>query len=163
MRFRFEQQFSAPLEEVEAAFVDPALLAELSTLPALGRPELVGHVDAGNSVSQQVRYAFTGPLSPAVTAVVDPERLTWVEHSELDRRAHRSVFRIQPDHYADRLSCSGTAMFEPVGDGTRRTVEGDLKVRFPLVGGKVERAIVSGLRDHASAEARVVQAWLDGR
>jgi len=31
------------------------------------------------------------------------------------------------------------------------------------VGGKVERAIVSGLRDHAAAEAGVVQAWLDRR
>ena len=43
----------------------------------------------------------------AVTAVVDPHRLTWVEHSELDRRTHRSEFRIAPDHYADRLRCSG--------------------------------------------------------
>ena len=163
MRFSLEQRFAAPIEDVEAAFVDPALLSELATLPELGRPELLEHVDAGHSVSQQVRYTFTGELSPAVTAVVDPTRLSWVEHSELDRVSHRSVFRIRPDHYPDRLSCSGTVALESVDGGTRRTIAGDLRVRFPLVGSKVERAIVSGLRDHASAEARVVQAWLDRR
>ncbi len=163
MRFRLEQRFSAAIDDVEGAFVDPALLVELATLPELGRPELVEHVDTGHSVSQQVRYTFTGQLSPAVTSVVDPKRLTWVEHSELDRGTHRSVFRIAPDHYPDRLSCSGTVVLESVDGGTRRTIEGDLRVRFPLVGSKVERAIVSGLRDHASAEARVVQAWLDRR
>lgn len=77
MQFRLEQRFSAPVEAVEAAFLDPRLLAELATLPQLGRPELL------------------------------------------------------------------------------------LRVRFPLVGGTVERAIVAGLRDHPAAEERVVQAWLD--
>lgn len=163
MRFALEQRFSAPVEAVEAAFVDPALLAELATLPELGRPQLLDHVDTGQTVTQQVRYAFAGDVSPAVTAVVDPQRLTWVEHSELDRATHRSVFRIRPEHYPDRLSCSGTVTLEPAGGGTLRTVEGDLRVRFPFVGSKVERAIVSGLRDHAAAEARVVQAWLDSR
>ena len=163
MRFTLEQRFVNPVEEVQAAFVDPALLMELATLQELGRPQLLELVDDGASVSQQVRYTFTGDLPPAVTAVLDPRRLTWVEHSELDRATHRSVFRIQPDHYPDRLSCSGMISLEPVGGATRRTIDGDLRVRFPLVGPKVERAIVSGLHDHASTEARVVQAWLARR
>jgi hypothetical protein len=161
LRFRLEQRFSAPLPAVEAAFVDPALLAELATIPQLGRPELVALDDDGDTVRRQVRYAFTGQLSPAVTAVVDPRRLTWVEHSELDRRTHRSVFRIAPDHYPDRLRCSGTIDLDVDGGGTRRAVDGDLGVHFPFVAAKVERAIIAGLRDHAAAEARVVQGWLD--
>ena len=118
--------------------------------------------DSGDTVRQEVRYAFVGDLSPAVSRVVDPARLTWVEHSELDRRTHRTTFVIQPDHYADRLSCEGTVSLESLDAGTRRVLDGDLRVRVPLVASTVERAIVSGLRDHASAEVRVVQAWLDG-
>jgi uncharacterized protein YndB with AHSA1/START domain len=163
VHFRLEQRFSAPVEVVEAAFVDPDLLAALATMPELGRPELLRQADDGDTVRQDVRYAFVGQLSPAVTRVVDPTRLTWVEHSELDRRTHRTTLTIRPDHYADRLSCTATATLEPVAGGTLRTVEGDLRVWAPLVAGKVERAIVAGLRDHASAEARIVQTWLDGR
>jgi hypothetical protein len=163
VQFTLEQRFSSTLERVEAAFVDPALLAELAALPQLGRPELLSQADDGLTVRQDVRYAFVGDLSPAVTRVVDPRRLTWVERSELDRRTHRTTFSIRPDHYADRLVCQGTVALGPGGDGTLRVVAGDLRVRVPLVAAKVERAIVSGLRDHAFAEARVVQAWLDGR
>lgn len=163
MRFRLEQRFSASVEAVEAAFLDPALLAELAALPQLGRPELLGATVDGEVVTRDVRYAFAGELSPAVTRVVDPDRLTWVEHSEFDLRTHRGVLLVRPDHYADRFTCAATVSIEAVGAGTLRAVEGDLRVRFPLVGSKVERAIVAGLRDHAAAEARVVQAWLDRR
>ena len=163
MLFTLEQRFSSPLDAVQEAFVDPALLTELAALPELGHPELLAQTDDGDTVQQDVRYEFVGDLSPAVTRVVEPGRLTWVEHSELDRRSHRTAFEIRPDHYADRLSCTGTVRLEPDGGSTRRMAEGDLRVRVAFVGSKVERAIVSGLRDHAAAEARVVQAWLDRR
>jgi hypothetical protein len=163
VRFSLEQRFSAPLDAVEAAFFDPALLAALATRAELGHPALLDQVDRGPSVSQRVRYTFTGHLSPAVTKVLDPQRLTWVEESELDRATHRTVFSIVPDHYGARLSCSGTVALAALDGGTRRTVDGDLTVRFPLVAAKVERAIVSGMGDHAQVEARFVQAWLDAR
>jgi uncharacterized protein DUF2505 len=163
VHFRLEQRFSAPLADVEAAFVDPEVLAELATLPGLGRLELLARDDDGVTVVSDVRYAFAGHLSGAVTAVIDPSRLTWVEHAVLDRRTHRTAFSILPDHYPDRLRCSGTVSLQPFDAGTFRVIEGDLRVRAALVGPTVERAIVSGLRDHAAAEARVVQAWLDRR
>ena len=148
---------------MEAAFVDPAMLGAMATRRELGRPDLLDHLDRGSSVSERVRYAFAGHLSPAVTKVLDPHRLTWVEDSELDRVTHRTVLTIHPDHYADRLSCSGTVDARPRSTAAPgRIVDGDLTVRFPLVAAKVERAIVSGMHDHAAVEARFVQAWLDG-
>jgi hypothetical protein len=160
MRFRIVQRLPGPLDRVEAAFVDPEFLDRLAELPKLGRPTLLDqHVD-GELVHQRVQYAFAGHLSSAVTAVVDPARLTWIEDSTLDRRSHRTTFRIVPDHYRDRLACEGTFTLQPDDEGTRRTAEGDLRVRFPLVGGKVERAIVSGLEEHADLEADVMSRWL---
>lgn len=163
MRFRLEQRFSAPVEVVEDAFLDPALLGELAALPDLGRPELLRSTVEGDCAVRDVRFAFAGQLAPAVTRAVDPKRLTWVEHSEYDRSAHRGVLEVRPDHYADRLTCAATVAVEADGAGSVRVVEGDLRVRFPLVGAKVERAIVAGLRDHAAAEAEVVRARLARR
>ena len=160
MRFRLEQRFTAPLEAVEGALVDPAFLARLAELPGLGTPELLSSRVEGDVVRQRVRYRFTGKLAPAVTAVVDPARLTWVEDSTFDRTTHRGEHHIVPDHYANRLRASYTTALEPQGAGTRRLTAGELAVRFPLVGARVERAIVSGLGEHARQEADVVAAWL---
>lgn len=163
MRFRVEQRFQAPLHAVEAALLDPAFLGCLAHVPELGEPELLASETDGHVVRQRVRYRFTGALSPAVTAVVDPARLTWVEETTFDRTAHRGEHRIVPDHYANRLHSSYTTRLEPAGgggDATVRATEGDVRVRFPLVGGRVEKAIVGGLTEHAHLEAQVLTRWL---
>ena len=164
MRFTIEQAFAAPLERVEAALVDPDYLERLSSLPKLGRPTLLDRREDedGALVHQSVRYAFVGDLNAAVRRVVDPKRLTWVEEATIDRRTHVTTWRIVPDHYGHLLRSSGTFRLRPDtdGEGTRRTAEGDLKVSVPFVGGKVEGAIVSGLREHAELEQHVLEDWL---
>ena len=161
MRFTIEQAFAAPLERVQSALVDPAYLGRLSTLPKLGRPTLVSRrEDPDGRVHQSVRYAFVGDLNAAVRRVVDPRRLTWVEESTLDPRTHVTTWRIVPDHYGHLLRAHGTFGLEGATEGTRRVAEGELKVSVPLVGGKVEQAIVSGLREHAAAEQEVLDGWL---
>lgn len=163
MRFRLEQRVRAPLPAVESALVDPDFLDRLAHLPRLGRPELLRRDDDGAVVRMEVRYAFAGELSPAVTKVVDPDRLTWVDEGVLDRRTHRSEHRIRPDHYQGRLTCTYETALRQEGDTVVRIVEGELRVHFPFVGGRVERAIVSGIEDHARHEEAALQDWLAER
>jgi hypothetical protein len=160
VRFFIEQRYQASLPEVEDAYCSPELLATLATLPKVGGAELLDQRTEGDRVLQRVRYHFTGELNSAVTAVVDPSRLSWVEESELDRTTHVTTWHIVPDHYASRLTCAGTFRLSEAGDGTLRRTEAEIKVHFPLVGGRVEKAIVSGLEEHAAAEQLAVQAYM---
>jgi hypothetical protein len=165
VHFRLEQHFAGPADRVQQALLDPSFLARLATLPKLGHPELLDRDDDGTTVHQRIRYAFTGELSPVVTAVLDPAKLTWVEESTVHRASLHTTFRIRPDHYADRLACNGAFQLVPMDGGadgprTQRITEADVTVRFPLVAGRVERAIVSGLTEHAELEVAVVDRWL---
>lgn len=169
MQFRIEQRIPASVDEVQDALLDPAFLDAMARLPRLGHPELLSQELDGDIVEREIRYRFAGHLSPAVTAVIDPDRLTWVEESQTDRATHVTQWVIRPDHYADRLRCSGTFTLTGEGDGPRgsgsgtttRIAEGELKVSFPLVGGRVEKAIVSGMQEHAQAEAVALAQWLE--
>ncbi len=164
MKFSVEQSIAAPRHTVEAAFLEPGFYAALGELPAIRPPEVLERrVEGpdGNLVHLRVQYAFSGNLSGPARAVLDPARLTWVDHSTFDRAAHRMDFEIVPDHYADRLQCQGSYRFEPAGDRvTRQLMGGDLRVRYPVVGGVVERAIVVGMRQHLGEEARILERWL---
>jgi hypothetical protein len=160
VRFRIEQRFRLPLASVEDALCDPRLVERMADLPKLGRPQLLAHHQDGDQVHLQVRYAFAGDLSSAVRRVVDPAKLTWVQDSTIDRATHRTSFTILPDHYAGLLRCSGTFVLGTDGDAAcQRVADGDMVVNVPLVGGKVERAIVSGLEEHAAAETELVEEW----
>jgi hypothetical protein len=164
VRFTVDQRFAAPPDAVARAFADPTLYAAFQDLPKMSRPEVLAHEVEGDQVVLQVRYRFAGDLSPAARAVLDPARLTWVEHATHDLQARTTTFRMVPDHYADRFRCSGLYRFDEDGGsaGTRRHGEAEIKVRAPLVGAAVERAIVSGLREHLDAEVAVVETFLAG-
>jgi hypothetical protein len=161
VRFDFAQVIGARRDVVEAAYVDPAFYEELGRLPDLGVREVLDRSESDRVVRLRVRFAFTGQVSGAARAVVDPARLTWVTVSTTHLDEHRTTFEMIPDHYPDRLRCQGSYRFEeaPGADGaaTRQLVEGDLSVRVPLVGRKVERAIVSGLRDNFGAQAALLE------
>lgn len=168
MKFEVTQRFGAPVPDVSAAFADPDLYQALAGLPKLGRPEVLDHTANadGTHVQMRVRYRFTGDLSAAARAVVDPDKLTWVEVADHDLTAHRVSFVLEPDNYADRFKCSGRYRFDPAPDApdaTVRTAGGEVKVRMALVAGSVERAIVSGLKEHLAAETALVERWLSGR
>lgn len=158
MRFRVEQRYDGVDPAALArAYADPALYASFGHLPRTGQPEVLAHDVDGDIVELQVRWRFAAPLSGAARAVVDPDRLTWVDESRHDLTACTTTFRMVPDHYRDRLSCGGAYRFAP---GALRTVEGDLKVRAPLVARTVERAIVSGLEEQLRSEVGPVRAFL---
>lgn len=160
-----DQVFAAGGDAVARAYASPALYERLVGLPKLSTPEVLDHRVDGTTVRLQIRYRFVGDLSPAVTAVVDPARLSWVEHSEHDLVARRVRYRLAPDHYADRLQSSGAcAITDRTNGGSVRTVTGSLKVKALIVGAAVERAVVSGLKEHLAEEvARVDEFVADHR
>jgi Protein of unknown function (DUF2505) len=167
MRFQIEQRIAGPVEAVARIYTEPSFYEQVGALPKLGKPEVLERREDGSLVHLAVRFRFTGNLSPAVTAVVDPAKLTWVEESVHDLDQYAVTFRMNPDHYRDRLRSQGSVHYEPDGDGvTRRLTEGELAVKVPLllgggaVGGVVEGAIVSGLREHLAAEIEVVERLL---
>jgi len=161
VRFHVEQRIPADVRRVSAAFADPAFFESLRELPQIGKPEVVSHERDGDRATLRVRYRFVGHLSAAVTAVVDPKKLSWVEESVHDLASGRVTFRMRPDHYGDRFASHGTYRFQAAGDDqTVRIVDGEVTIRMPIVGGRVEAAIVSGIKEHLDAEGALVVRYL---
>jgi hypothetical protein len=163
VRFQVEQRFAFAVADVLDVYTDPAFYEQLVGLPKVGEPRVLERTTDGDRVVLKVHYRFTAPLPSAATAVIDADKLTWVEETTYDLGAATSTSRLLPDHYPDRLQAGATASFAPAGDdagATVRRIDGELKVRMPLVGGKVEGAIVSGLREHLADEAEVANRFL---
>jgi hypothetical protein len=161
MRFHAEQQFNISVDRLLALFTDPDFYPTLEGLPSISAPEVVEHSSSGDTVRIDLRMRYIGDLPSAALTFIDPNRLTWVEALAFDLDRRRATTRLLPDHYADRLTCQGVYVFAETPSGSTRRLEGDLKVRAPLVGGRVEKALVSGLQEHAAAERDLVERRLD--
>jgi hypothetical protein len=158
--FTLHQEIPAPVDAVDAALVDPAFQARMAELPKLGSAEVIANERDGATVKLQVRYLFQADLSPAVTRVVDPTKLTWIEDSTVDLVAHHTVCVIRPDNYANLLEGGYEAQLTASGAGCARVITGKVKVRVPLLGGKVEKAIVGGLSENADAQIALLTSFL---
>jgi hypothetical protein len=163
LHFDFTQRFAAPIADVADAFCDPGYYEALAAAPKLGTPEVLSRTATGDKVELRVHYRFAGELAPAARAVLDPAKLTWVEESSHDLATRRVTFVLKPDHYADRFQAHGSYWFESAAADdsvTVRHAEGEVKVRAPLVASSVERAIISGLKEHLDDEVALLESWL---
>jgi Protein of unknown function (DUF2505) len=152
VRISIRQAVAVAPAQAVAAYASPAFYADRPAKDDISVLEVVRHDDQGARVLIEVRFAFTGSLSPAARAVIDPTKMSWITKTEVRPAEARTDWAVLPDHYPDRLSASGSYRFEPADDGTVVTVEGDLKVHVPIVGRSVERVIVSGLARYIEDE-----------
>lgn len=151
MRFVAEHRFAAPVDAVIAGLTDPAFHRELQ-LPDLRLVDVDGHTNQTHAVLR-LRYDFVGHLDPFARRLLGDRRLTWLQELRLDRVSGSGRLSFQAEADPRRLHGSADVALVPDGGGTRRTVDGELVVAVPVVGGSAERRIVPGLRRRLDIEA----------
>ena len=160
VRFGFEQRWTATVDDVVEVYLDPAFWSELTALRATRPPEVLGIERSGDRAVVRLRYALSVDLPKEAARFIDPGDVTWVEETTWDLPARSAQVRFLPAQGGGLLRASATAdMVDEDGEALRR-IRGELKVRVPLVGGRVERAIVDGVGEHLDAEADAVAARL---
>jgi hypothetical protein len=162
VKFSVRGSVAVPPARAMAAYGSPAFYEGRQARDDISVREVVHHEAAGDRILLEVRFAFTGSVSPAVRAVVDPGKMSWITRTEILLAEARSSWVVLPDHYPDRLSASGTYRFEQGDDGPDSTdveVAGELKIRVPIVGRSVERVIVSDLQAYIADEVAGIPEW----
>ena len=160
VKFSATQPFPPEAGDVLDLYSNPATW---SRLPQFERVRIAEVLDSAGTAARpvtRVRYRFIADLPAAARAVVDPSKLTWVEETTYDLENRTSKMRFLPDQYASKIEASATATFSaPTFEtGVVRSVSGQLRVKVLLVGGQVEQAIVSGLKEYLSEEHRAMKA-----
>jgi len=161
--FTIEVPLAHPPAAVQDALLDPDFIHSTADLPKVGGAEVLECTRNDLTARVRVRYKFTAPLSKAITSVIDPEKLTWVDDATVDIATYTSRHQLLPDNYADRLDAHYNTLLAPDGAGARWTLRGALDVHAPLVGGKVAHVIVDGIREAAVAKGALLDEWLAKR
>jgi hypothetical protein len=163
VRFSVEHRFPAPVARVEAAMTDPAFYDALRDLPGVEPPRLLDRSEDAGRVVLRVRYVFSGDLPSVARRVLGHGEVAWVQRLTVDAATHRVDFTIEPERHAELLTCTGAYILRADAADTVRTISGELRVHVPLLGGRAERAIASGLVERIDAEANALRDYLGAR
>jgi len=160
VHFEREHEFAGSVEQVASLMSDAGFQTVLD-LPDLARPDVVGDEADGSRRRLTLRYAYTGQLDPIAQRVVGGRTLTWVQDLRIDVATGVGTLDFSADGVGGRADGRAGVVIAATGDAScRRRIDGEFRIRIPLVGGKAERAIVPGLVRRLDVEADAVGAEL---
>lgn len=161
MRFGFEQSWRTTVEEVLDLYVDPGFWESLHGLSKTGAPDVLDVSRSGDDVLVALRYRFVAELPRDVGRFVDPGNVSWVERTEWHLSTATADVQFLPDQASSLMRATAAVELSQAGDEALRQVRGDLSVRIPLVGRRVEKAVVEGIGEHLEEEADAVADRLE--
>lgn len=156
MEFRTELSYDASPDTVFAMLSDPAFREQVAQAQDVVSVEVrLTPTDEGFSlVNDQVQN--TRDL-PAIAKKIAGETTRALIEEQWESRTSGSITITAP---GKPTSATGTIRLAPDGDGTVEIVELDIKVRVPLVGGKLERLMAGTIEAGYREEHTVGRAWL---
>ena len=156
MKFRHELSYDAPPDQVFAMLADPAFreaaCAAMEVISADVQLDRDGEgftlvVDQQQNTKDLPGFArtFAGESTQAI------QREVWLSPTTGD---------LTIESPGKPASAKGTIRLEEAGSGTREVVELEIKVKVPLIGGKLEKLMAEKVASGMDVEQRVGAAWL---
>jgi hypothetical protein len=159
--FAFEHWFDAPPAQVAEALLDPDYQRTLKGIDVLSNREVLQQEEgADGRVMRRVRCVLGVDLGGAKRFLGDSEP-AWIEEAQWDPASRKWEWKILPEVAKDLLSASGYIEIDGSEEESVRIVSGNVKVKVPLYGGKVEAVIVRGLETAYAQEAEKLAKWLE--
>src|SRR4051812_35381475 len=157
MKFRHELSYDAPPDHVFEMLADPGFrqraCAAMEVISANVQLERDGEgftlvLDQLQNTKDLPSFArtFAGESTQAI------QRETWSSGSGGD---------LVIESPGKPASAKGTIRLEPDGAGTREVVELEIKVKVPLIGGKLEKLMAEKVAAGMDVEHGVGTAWLE--
>ena len=162
VKFGFEQRWTTSVEEVLHLYTSRDFWGSLHDLSKFDPPEILEVSSQGGTATTRLRYRLDVELPKEAARFIDTGDVSWVQVTtwDLSRAVGDVVF--VPDQGQALLKASATT--EIVADGAEavRRVQGELRVRIPLLGHRVENVIVEGIGDYLEEEAGAAADELEG-
>jgi hypothetical protein len=162
VHFEIVHELDAPLDAVELVVLSPDLFSKLKArLNNMEDVRQKEHRLEGSVLHRVWAYQATVRVPVFAKKVVTREMLSWDEQSTYDLKAHQAEWSVTPNvkpEWKKYFQAEGRYKLTPNGGGrTKRSVEGDITLRVPVVQKMAERAILAEVRRMFDAEAETLR------
>lgn len=158
MKFRHELRYDAPPADVFAMLADPDFRRAVGTAQDVVSAEVTITPQGDGFVLRNDQVQKTAGL-PSIAQKFVSDTTRAVQHEDWSGPRAASVVIEAPGKPAE---IKGTARLEDAAGGTLEVVELEVKVKVPLIGGKLEALLADRLHEALDAENAVGRRWLAG-
>jgi hypothetical protein len=161
MDFEIRHSFETDVETLSSVLLDDEYQRSLDDIGALKERKLLSQKEeADGRVHRRVRCVLDINLPGAAKRLLGDSDPAWIEEAIWHPEESRWEWVIHPEVAKELLDATGTIRIHDSDDGTNRTVAGQVKVKVPVYGGRVEGWIVEGIEHAYDEEATRLAEWL---
>ncbi|MCW2814262.1 MAG: Polyketide cyclase / dehydrase and lipid transport [Nocardioides sp.] len=158
MKFRHALTYDATPDEVFAMLSDPAFREKVCAAQEVVSAD-VQLTPSGGGFDLVIDQVQNTAGLPAIAKKIAGDTTAITLKESWKDASGGSLQIIAP---GKPTSAAGTIRLEATGTGTTETVELDVKVKVPLIGGKLESLMGDNIKDGMDVEHTVGAAWLAG-
>jgi hypothetical protein len=158
--FEITHSFEVHPDLVAETMLDEDYQESLRSLGRLKRELLDQKTQADGRVVRRTRCVLEIEISGMAKRLIGDGDPAWVENAVWSEEGMLWRFTIVPEIAKELLEAKGTIQIAGGEDGTQRTIEGQVRVKVPFYGSRVEGWIVEGLIDAYDQEADRLRAWI---
>ena len=163
MRLTIEHVFEGiDVGDYEQLYFDERFNDALGKELKLGR-HLVRLDRTDTRIIRHVAYEPAREAGHAIEHAYGNNRASFIEELDYDLTTRRGTWQTIPNRWADRVRNAGTIELAHTPAGTRRTVQGEVKVSAFGFGKIVERMVVAEIEKSYTATTAFTRAWLARR
>jgi len=158
--FKITHEFATDPATYWKVFLNEAYNVDLYNRIGIKERTVLARSDDEKSATWKVRIVPKRDLPGFLKKIVGGD-LGYTETSALDKAKNVIDVTIEPTLMRERTKIKARYTLTPAGEGRlRRTFEGDIDVDLPLVGRKVEAAVLEDLEKSYNVAAQVTSEWL---
>lgn len=161
--FRFEHVFAGRADDYWWAFFDEECTRRQYDAVGVRAFEILERRETDDEIVRVIRVSPARDLPGFIRAITGAS-LSYTETSRLDRAAGIATTEVEPQTLSSRIEMRGTHRLEVVdADHFRRVFAGHIDARVPLVGRRIERAVLADMEESYKTGAALTQGFLDER
>ncbi|RAL22411.1 hypothetical protein DL240_11225 [Lujinxingia litoralis] len=162
MKFTMTHRFECPAEQLWDIFDDPEFDRRLEEATGVRREVLQSSTEG--AVEHKLLRCVSLKEMPAMMAkALGTESFEFEQANALDRQRGELAWKVKPAVLADRVEAQGVTRVQSEGTGCVRTIEGEISIRIPLVGKKMEGKLSENIKSSYEEAARIAREMVAER
>lgn len=163
MKLKMINEFSCSPELLWEIFEDPEFDRRLEAETGVRREVIEEQEGEDGVLYKKLRCISLKDLPAMMQKALGTEHLEFVQENRLDLKKSELKWSVVTPFLTDRVDAGGTTRVEKTDTGSRRIVDGEILIRLPVVGKKMEAKLGGNIQESYEKAAEIARKMVAER
>ena len=163
MKLKMINEFSCSPELLWEIFEDPEFDRRLEEETGVRREVMEEKKGDDGVLYKKLRCISLRELPAMMKKALGTEHLEFEQENRLDLEKSELKWTVVTPFLSDRVDAGGTTRVEKTATGARRIVEGEIVIRLPVVGKKMEAKLGGNIEESYEKAAAIAKKMIEER